>query len=189
MPVTDLYSWTAGGPARCAAPQPPVTGEVNGLRVVDLTKVLDPRTESRRCRLWRFNTGGLIPDFHTIMDLTSHLGTHCECPYHHDEEWASVGELPVTNFMGRGIYVTLDLPKNAQITAGDLDKALGAKIKPGDTVIIDSPHKIPPSPPPPTGPTTTAFGWGRRAPSGLPITRSSALALATASRWRAATRT
>ena len=141
MPVTDLYSWTAGVPARCAAPQPPVTGEVNGLRVVDLTKVLDPRTESRRCRLWRFNTGGLIPDFHTIMDLTSHLGTHCECPYHHDEEWASVGELPVTNFMGRGIYVTLDLPKNAQITAGDLDKALGAKIKPGDTVIIDSPRE------------------------------------------------
>ena len=151
MPVTDLYSWTAGVPARCAAPQPPVTGEVNGLRVVDLTKVLDPRTESRRCRLWRFNTGGLIPDFHTIMDLTSHLGTHCECPYHHDEEWASVGELPVTNFMGRGIYVTLDLPKNAQITAGDLDKALGAKIKPGDTVIIDSPDEGPPVAPAPGG--------------------------------------
>ena len=152
MPVTDLYSWTAGVPARCAAPQPPITGEVNGLRVVDLTKVLDPRTETRRCRLWRFNTGGLIPDFHTIMDLTSHLGTHCECPYHHDEDWASVGELPVTNFMGRGLYVTLDLPENAQITAADLDKALGAKIQPGDTVIIDSPHKIPPFTPATNGP-------------------------------------
>ena len=56
--------------------------ELNGLRVVDLTKQLDPSTETRRCHLYRFNTGGPIPDFHTIMDLTSHLGTHAECPYH-----------------------------------------------------------------------------------------------------------
>ena len=45
-------------------------------------KYLDPATESRRCHMYRFNTGGPIPDFHTIMDLTSHLGTHCESPYH-----------------------------------------------------------------------------------------------------------
>ena len=36
-------------------------------------------------------TGGAIPDFHTNMDLQmSHLGTHCECPYHHDDNWPSV---------------------------------------------------------------------------------------------------
>ena len=46
---------------------------LQGLRVVDLTKPLDPATETRRCHLFRFNTGGPIPDFHTIMDLTSHL--------------------------------------------------------------------------------------------------------------------
>ena len=50
----------------------------NGLKVIDLTKPLDPKTESRRCHLIRYNTGGPIPDFHTAMDLTSHLGTHCE---------------------------------------------------------------------------------------------------------------
>ncbi len=49
--------------------------ELNGLRIVDLTKVLDPKTESRRCHLIRYNTGGPIPDFHTALDLTSHLGT------------------------------------------------------------------------------------------------------------------
>lgn len=47
----------------------------NGLKVIDLTKPLDPKTESRRCHLIRYNTGGPIPDFHTAMDLTSHLGT------------------------------------------------------------------------------------------------------------------
>ena len=40
------------------------------LRVVDLTKPLDPKTVTRRCHLTRFNTGGPIPDYHTIMDLT-----------------------------------------------------------------------------------------------------------------------
>ena len=54
-----------------------------GLRLIDLSKTLDPATESRRCHLIRYNTGGPIPDFHTALDLTSHLGTHCECPYHH----------------------------------------------------------------------------------------------------------
>ncbi len=79
--------------------------KMGNLRVVDLTKELDPKTESRRCHMYRFNTGGPIPDYHTIMDLTSHLGTHCECPYHHDDNWPSVAELPLTTFMGRALYV------------------------------------------------------------------------------------
>jgi kynurenine formamidase len=88
------------------------------------------------------------------MDLTSHLGTHCECPYHHDEEWASVAELPLNQFMGRGLYVVIDeLPENAEITAESLEKHLGAKIRPGDTVIIDSPYRIPPFTPATNGPT------------------------------------
>ena len=70
------------------------TFELGNLKVIDLTKPLDPKTESRRCHLIRYNTGGPIPDFHTAMDLTSHLGTHCECPYHHDDNWPSVAELP-----------------------------------------------------------------------------------------------
>lgn len=141
----SLYDWTAGNPKKVPAGQlPGKVFEKGGLRIVDLTKVLDPSTETRRCHLWRFNTGGSVPDFHTNMDLGSHLGTHCECPYHHDEQWPSVAELPLEQFMGRGIYVTLDLPANKQITADDLEKALGAKIRPGDTVILDSPHKIPP---------------------------------------------
>jgi len=125
---------------------------MGNLHIVDLTKVLDPKTESRRCRLWRFNTGGAIPDWHTLMDLTSHLGTHCECPYHHHEDWASVAELPLTNFMGRGVYVVLDLPENARITGADMERVAGNRIQAGDTVIIDSPHKFPPFTPATNGP-------------------------------------
>jgi len=77
----------------------------NGMRLVDLSKLVDPATETRRCKLYRFNTGGPIPDFHTNFDIMSHLGTHAECPYHHDDNWPDVTGLPLTTFVGRGVYV------------------------------------------------------------------------------------
>lgn len=58
------YNWTAGYPSRIPEKMPPKEFEMGKFHIVDLTKVLDPKTESRRCRLWRFNTGGSIPDFH-----------------------------------------------------------------------------------------------------------------------------
>ncbi len=126
---------------------------LNGLRVVDLTKPLDPANESRRCHLIRYNTGGPIPDFHTAMDLTSHLGTHVECPYHHDDNWPSVAELPLTAFMGRAIYVNIDfMEPYTHITAADLDRACGDRIREGDIVILDSPNKLPPFTPATNGP-------------------------------------
>lgn len=119
--------------------------ELNGLRIVDLTKRIDPATETRRCKLYRFNTGGLIPDWHTNMDLMSHLGTHCECPYHHFEEGASVADLPLVSFIGRGLYYEFkDLAPRSHISAADLEKAIGNKVKEGDVVILDSIYKIPP---------------------------------------------
>ena len=126
--------------------------EMDGLRVVDLTKTLDPKTETRRCWLWRYNTGGPIPDYHTIMDLTSHLGTHCECPYHHDDTWPSVAEMPLSSFLGRALYVVLDLPANHQITGEDLERAIGDRVREGDVVLLDSPHKLPPFTPATNGP-------------------------------------
>ena len=68
----------------------------NGMRMVDLSKLVDPATETRRCKLDRFNTGGAIPDFHTNFDIMSHLGTHAECPYHHDDNWPDVTSVPLT---------------------------------------------------------------------------------------------
>ena len=94
------YDWVAGKPKTVPMDQlPPKVYEKNGLRIVDLTKVIDPSTESRRCNLWRFNTGGDVPDFHTNVDIGSHLGTHCECPYHHDNNWPSVAELPLGEYV------------------------------------------------------------------------------------------
>mgnify|MGYP001684103948 FL=1 len=117
----------------------------NGLRLIDLSKILDPETEKRRCHLFRFNTGGPIPDFHTNIDIMSHLGTHCECPYHHDDNWPSVAELPLSTFLGRAVYVDFKetVAPNSHITAADLDREAGM-VREGDIVIIDSSYKLTP---------------------------------------------
>jgi len=114
------------------------------LRVVDLSKFIDPATETRRCRLERFNTGGSIPDFHTNVDIMTHLGTHCECPYHHFEDGADVSALPLTSFMGRGIYFSFDgAAPNSYITRQLLDSVC-TDVKEGDIVILDSPYRLDP---------------------------------------------
>lgn len=115
------------------------------IRIIDLTKHLDPETESRRCKLYRFNTGGLIPDFHTNMDLVSHLGTHVECPYHHNDDWKDVEELPVTTFIGRCVYLNFDgLRENSYIMPDDLEKYAMGRVGESDIVILDSPYKLTP---------------------------------------------
>lgn len=127
--------------------------ELNGLRVIDLTKYIDPSTETRRCNLDRFNTGGAIPDFHTNVDIMTHLGTHCECPYHHFDDGASVADLPLTSFIGRGLYYEFkDLAPLSHISSNDLEKAIGNKVKPDDVVIIDSIYKLTPFTPETNGP-------------------------------------
>lgn len=117
---------------------------LGNLRVVDLTKFIDPTTETRRCKLHRFNTGGPIPDFHTDFDITTHLGTHCECPYHHEENWPDVSSLPLTSFLGRARYFCFeDVQPNGYITSAVLDKHC-ASVEEGDVVILDSCFKLSP---------------------------------------------
>ena len=124
-----------------------VVYEQNGLRIIDLTKGLDPVSETRRCSVHRYQTGGPIPDWHSELDLTTHLGTHAECPFHHyDLEGLSAGEMDLDKFIGRAVYLDLGdrLPGRAHIMPEDLDAVAGDLVHEGDIVIIDSIHKIPP---------------------------------------------
>ena len=70
------------------------------LRVVDLSKPLDPATEKRRCKLHRHHTfiGG-VDGYHAHIDITSHLGTHLEFPYHFRDEWKDGMKLPIERFL------------------------------------------------------------------------------------------
>ena len=119
--------------------------QMGKFRVIDLSKQLDPESETRRCYLFRFNTGGPIPDYQTNMDLMSHLGTHVECPYHHKDDWPDIHALPLTCFMGRAVYAKIaDLPPNSHILPPDMERTCGSKIKKDDIVILDSPYYLEP---------------------------------------------
>ena len=60
--------------------------------------------------------------------------------------------MPLTSFLGRALYVVLDLPANHQITGEDLERAIGDRVREGDVVLLDSPHKLPPFTPATNGP-------------------------------------
>jgi kynurenine formamidase len=116
--------------------------DLSTVRVVDLSKVLDPTTERRRCALRRYYTvvngaGG----FHSEIDISSHLGTHLEFPLHVNEAWKDGSKLPVKAFVGRGIKLNLATARPKQlIQRTDLDAADQGRVRPGDTVLLDSPY-------------------------------------------------
>jgi kynurenine formamidase len=119
---------------------------LNGLRVNDLSKHIVPETETRLCNLKQtYGAKNPIPGYGTELTVTSHLGTHVECPTHQHNTWPSVGELPLSNFMGRGIYLSFsDLPPRTVISYEQMEALCGEKVKPGDVLILDSQFKLEP---------------------------------------------
>jgi arylformamidase len=113
---------------------------VGEYRVVDLSKKLYPGRERRRLEVRRYlavKTG----DYHSEVDLMSHLGTHVEAPYHYRDEWPDILQLPVSSFIGRGVLLRLDdIEPRAWIRAADLEKADDGRLREGDVAILDSPY-------------------------------------------------
>lgn len=113
-------------------------------RVVDLTKPLIPGVEKRRLKIHRFYKENTL-DYHSDMDITSHLGTHIESPYHYKDNWKDIMDLPVTSYMGRGVMLDLrHIEAKAPITGKDLDQADKGRVKQGDIAILKSPFHCEP---------------------------------------------
>jgi len=115
-------------------------GRIGPYRAVQLSKIIDPATESRRCDLRRHlvNVQG-VNDYHSEIDIGSHLGTHVEAPCHHGKLTKDVTALPFDHFAGRGVLLKLDTcePK-ALITRHDLETADQGRVQKGDVLILDS---------------------------------------------------
>jgi kynurenine formamidase len=108
-------------------------------RVVDLSKHIDPATSTRRCHLERFYQDW-TKDYHSNLDIESHLGTHIETPYHYNDAWKDILDLPVTAFMGRAVLLRLKCSPRAPITGEMLEEASRGRVRPGDVVVLDSPY-------------------------------------------------
>ena len=119
---------------------PSSVGHIGPYRTVQLSKIIDPAVERRRCILQRkvVDVNG-VKDFHTDVDITTHLGTHVEAPFHHGALTKDVTALPADYFMGRGVRLNLDTCSPlALITRGDLEAADQGRVKKGDVLILDS---------------------------------------------------
>ena len=112
------------------------------LHIVDLSKVIDPAIESRRCSIRRhYVMVNGVGDYHSELDLMSHLGTHLEFPYHHRDDWKDGSQFPVDSFVGRGVLLYLRSARpNQPIRYEDLEAADNGRVQAGDTVLLDSPY-------------------------------------------------
>ncbi len=83
-------------------------GNLGPHRIVHLSKIIDPETETRRCTLHRHATVVQgVEDYHADVDIVTHLGTHVEAPYHHGNLTKDVMDLPFTHYAGRGVLLKL----------------------------------------------------------------------------------
>lgn len=120
-------------------------GRLGPYRIVHLSKIIDPVVESRRCKLRRHKTVVQgAEDYHTDMDITTHLGTHVEAPYHHGDPAKDVVDIPFYHYAARGVLLHLDAGPKALISKEDLESADGGRIKQGDVVLLDSNHHAEP---------------------------------------------
>ncbi|MDD3927169.1 MAG: cyclase family protein, partial [bacterium] len=120
-----------------------IVEQLGPYRVVDLSKPIHPDRETRRCEVIRYYQEW-TKDYHSDMNLESHLGTHVETPYHYDDAWPDILGLPLTAFMGRAVLLELDIAPKAPVTDKELEAADRGRIKPGDVVILTSPYHCEP---------------------------------------------
>ena len=114
-----------------------IVERLGNYRIVDLSSHIDPGTSKRLCKIKRFYQES-TKDYHSHLEIESHLGTHIETPYHYDDTWKDIVGLPLTAFIGRGIRLHLNCKPGAPISRAVLDKADKGRVRENDVVILDS---------------------------------------------------
>ena len=74
------------------------------------------------------------------LKLTSHTGTHIDCPRHFGEERPSILDMKLENFMGHAhkIDISDKVQAGVQITREMLVEAGADKLKPGDIMVLNT---------------------------------------------------
>lgn len=117
---------------------------LNNYRIVDLSKWLYPEREMRRLAVRRYISEPMN-DYHSEIDIMSHLGTHVEAPLHFNENWKDILGISIEKYMGRAVLLNLkDIEPCAPITYGELDKADCGKVRKGDIILLNSPYYLEP---------------------------------------------
>ncbi|MGW7426401.1 cyclase family protein, partial [Streptomyces sp. NPDC054813] len=72
------------------------------------------------------------------LHMGSQSGTHVDAPYHVDEAWPTLDDLPLERFTGPAVVADVrGLPARAPITSGLLTSALGLlRLRPGSILLL-----------------------------------------------------
>src|ERR1700748_2395181 len=75
------------------------------------------------------------------VQMRLHAGSHVDAPEHNVRGGTQIHQLPLELFIGEAIVADLrdKMPAKA-ITAADLERAIGAKVKRGDRVLLRTDH-------------------------------------------------
>jgi arylformamidase len=122
--------------------------------IVDLSLELDPKNFGMR------TPAGFTRDLQFAMEVLKehdapggagqivrgvhmrlHAGSHVDAPEHNVRGGTQIHQLPLETFMGEAIIADLrDKMPGKAITEHDLEKAIGAKVKRGDRVLLRTDH-------------------------------------------------
>lgn len=116
-------------------------------RIIDLTRVMEPGKEPFKLQVETYFVEELLPQFHRKegdwyilqeWELSSHIGTHVESPYHHLKEGPDIASLPLESLLGEA--VVLDFRGRQPDDKIGLDDflALDVDVLPGDIVLIQT---------------------------------------------------
>jgi len=112
---------------------------IQNYRIVDLSRHIVPETSTRLCKVHRFYQE-TTKDYHSHLSVESHLGTHIETPYHYNDNWKDILDLPITAFLGRAVLLRLECGPGEPITRAMLDRAARGRMRPGDVAVLSSPY-------------------------------------------------
>ncbi len=114
-------------------------------RIVDLTRVLTPGQEKFKLELHTYFVDELLPGFHRPegqwyilqeWEMSSHIGTHVESPYHHVKEGGDVSSLGLERLMGEAVVLDFHHKQGGEaITLAEM-QTVGASVRPGDIVLV-----------------------------------------------------
>jgi len=114
-------------------------------RVIDLTRVLQPGAERFKLDIRTFSVDELLPDFSVPegewyilqeWEISSHIGTHVEAPYHHLKDGTDVAGLPLERVMGEAVVLDFRDKKAGEAIELAEIQAVGSDVRAGDIVLI-----------------------------------------------------
>ncbi|RLE65716.1 MAG: hypothetical protein DRJ38_03320 [Thermoprotei archaeon] len=122
------------------------------MRIIDLSHCLKPLFINDKSKLSDVDMRSVFcylfkPDpsvkWHIahLISISSHIGTHIESPYHWMKDGADIASIPLDSLIGPAVKIDLSYKRKGEmISAEDLKKASGNRLRSNDMVFLQTNH-------------------------------------------------